>query len=368
MNPLRVGIIGAGYWGPNLLRNFDQCPLSEVVGICDARPDRLAAIRALHPNIHRVAGVDELLALGIDAAVIATPVATHHALARQCLEAGLHVLVEKPLAHTVEAAEELVSLANQHGRVLMVDHTYLFSPAVRHLRDLIRGGDIGDLLYVDGVRINLGLFQSDVNVVWDLAPHDLSIVDFVLGRQAEGVCAWGRGHAVQEGVEDVAHVHIDYAGGATAHFHVSWLSPVKVRRMIFAGTRKSVIFDELNVAEPLKVYDRGVDIGVPDDAGRLRVGYRSGDIWSPHVQPREALAGVAEEFSRCALHGEIPTSDGLLGLRIVRLLEAASQSLRAGGRRIEVGEKTIDKPHLNGSHELNRSARRQARCVPADFP
>jgi predicted dehydrogenase len=281
-----------------------------------------------------VTSVDELLELPLQAVAIATPVSTHYALARRCLEAGLHVLVEKPLASTVAEAEALVDLAERCERVLMVDHTYLFSNAVKQIRARVEHGELGELYYVDSVRINLGLFQRDANVIWDLAPHDLSIVDAVVGGDARSVSAWGCSHA-DAAIEDVAYVNVDFGERLLANFHVNWLSPVKVRQMIFAGSRKSLVFNELNATEPIKIYDRGADFG-SDAEGRRRllVSYRSGDVLSPHVEPGEALQGVVAHFAECVRTGHTPISDGRLGLRVVRYLEAATRSIRAQGGRV----------------------------------
>jgi predicted dehydrogenase len=334
MKRIKIGIVGCGYWGPNLIRNFSSCPQTEVVAVCDASPARLEAIGRNFPHLSRVGSLDELLDLGLDAAAIATPVSTHYPLAERCLNAGLHVLVEKPLASTVSEARALLDLAARLRRVLMVDHTYLFSNAVRRIKAIVHAGELGDLYYVDSVRINLGLFQSDINVVWDLAPHDLSIVDHVLGREPRSISAWGCAHADPE-MEDMAYVNVDYDDRLLANFHVNWLSPVKIRQMIFAGSRKSLIFNELNTTEPIKVYDRGIDLGAgPDERRKLLVNYRSGDVWSPHIEPGEPLQEVVRHFAECIREEKPPLSDGVLGLRVVRLLEAATRSLRAQGGRV----------------------------------
>lgn len=336
MSRISVGIIGAGYWGPNLIRNFTACPLTEVGGICDVNPARLESIGRQCGPVPRVNSIERLLELPIQAVAIATPVSTHFALASRCLEAGLHVLVEKPLAATVHEAQALVDLAAKCGRVLMVDHTYLFSNAVRLMHKLITAGELGDLYYVDSVRINLGLFQHDINVIWDLAPHDLAIVDYILDLPARSISAWGCAHA-NEGIEDIAYVNVDYGDQLLANFHLNWLSPVKVRQMIFAGSRKSLIFNELNTTEPIKVYDRGIELGEAKSAEerrKLLVGYRTGDVWSPHVEAGEALQGIVRHFAECISSGATPLSDGQLGLRVVRLLEAAGRSIRAQGGRI----------------------------------
>ena len=334
MKKIAVGIIGCGYWGPNLIRNFSSCPQTEVAAVYDASPARLEALGRTHGHLKLVSALDQFLELPLQAVAIATPVSTHFSLAVQCLEAGLHVLVEKPLAATVKEAQGLIELARRQRRVLMVDHTYLFSNPVAKIKELVEHGELGELYYVDSIRINLGLFQRDVNVIWDLAPHDLSIVDHVLGNEARSISAWGCAHT-DAGTEDIAYVNVDYGDQMLANFHVNWLSPVKVRQMIFAGARKSLIFNELNTTEPIKVYDRGIELGESaEERHKLLVGYRSGDIWSPHVEAGEALQGVVSHFAQCIREEKAPLSDGQLGLRVVRLLEAATRSIRAQGGRV----------------------------------
>jgi predicted dehydrogenase len=341
MDRIKVGIVGCGYWGPNLIRNFSNCPQTEVVAVCDANPVRLEAIGRNFSHLTRLGSLDELLALHLDAVAIATPVSTHYPLAERCLNAGLHVLVEKPLTSSVPEARALIELAARNGRVLMVDHTYLFSNAVRRIKEIVDAGELGELYYVDSVRINLGLFQSDINVVWDLAPHDLSIVDHVLGREPRSISAWGCAHA-DPNMEDMAYVNVDYDDRLLANFHVNWLSPVKIRQMIFAGSRKSLIFNELNATEPIKIYNRGIELGEgPEDRRKIMVSYRSGDVWSPNIEPGEPLQAAVRHFAECIREEKLPLSDGTLGLRVVRLLEAATRSLRAQGGRVVLS---------NGSH------------------
>jgi predicted dehydrogenase len=336
MEQIPVGIIGAGYWGPNLIRNFSSCPQTRVAAVCDANPARLEAMGRQFSHLKLVNSVDQLLDEPIKAVAIATPVSTHFAIASRCLQAGLHVLFEKPLTGTVQQARDLIELAARHDRVLMVDHTYLFNNAVRKIKQLVERGELGELYYVDSVRINLGLFQKDINVVWDLAPHDLSIVDHVLGMQARSISAWGCAHA-NEGIEDIAYVNVDFGEQLMANFHVNWLSPVKVRQMIFAGSKKSLIFNEMNPTEPIKVYDRGIqlgEVGTPEERNKLLVGYRSGDVWGPHIEAGEALQSVVQHFAECIRSGATPISDGQLGLRVVALLDAANRSIRAQGGRV----------------------------------
>ncbi|WP_422925453.1 Gfo/Idh/MocA family protein [Singulisphaera sp. PoT] len=357
MSQLKVGIIGAGYWGPNLIRNFSNCPLTEVAAVLDTNPARLEKIGRAYNHVRLVDNIDHLLDLKLDAVAIATPVSTHHALAERCLQAGLHVLVEKPLAANVQEAEALVELATRLGRILMVDHTYLFNSSVRKIKELIEYGELGDLYYIDSVRINLGLLQHDVNVIWDLAPHDLSIADHVVGLPARSISAWGAAHA-RRGIEDLAYVNVDYGDRMLANFHVNWLSPVKIRQMIFAGSRKSLIFNELNTTEPIKVFDRGIELGQSvEDRTKLLVDYRAGDVWSPHVEPTEALQGTVTQFAESIRDGKPPLSDGHLGLRIVQMLEAATRSIRAQGGRVVLTQGTYTngqtKPSPSGLDERN---------------
>lgn len=335
MDRIGVGIIGCGYWGPNLIRNFSACPQTELVAVCDASPTRLEAMRRTHSHLRLVNSLDEFLQTpGLQAVSIATPVSTHFSLAKRCLEAGLHVLVEKPLAATLREAQTLCDLADRLGKVLMVDHTYLFGNPVRKVKELVENDELGELYYVDSIRINLGLFQRDVNVIWDLAPHDLSIVDHVLGLPARSISAWGCAHA-DPNIEDIAYVNVDYGDRLMACFHVNWLSPVKLRQMIFAGAKKSLIFNELNTTEPIKVYGRGIEVGQSsEDVHQLLINYRSGDIWSPHIEAGEALQGVVRHFAECIRDGVPCLSDGRMGLRVVQLLESATRSIRAQGGRV----------------------------------
>jgi predicted dehydrogenase len=345
MDRVRIGLIGYGYWGPNLIRNFGTCPLTEMVAVCDANPARRAAVGRAYAGLTTVASVDELLELPLDAVAIATPVSTHFPLAMQCLQAGKDVLVEKPLTGTVREAQLLTEQAARLGRVLMVDHTYLFGNPVRRMKQLVESGELGELHYVDSVRINLGLFQNDVNVIWDLAPHDLSIVEYLLGTPARSISAWGCAHADPE-IEDIAYVNVDYGDRLMANFHVNWLSPVKIRQMIVAGSKKSLIFNELNPSEPLKVYDRGIELSATEDQQRLRVGYRTGDMWSPHIEPGEALQAMVTHFAECVRGRTEPISDGRMGVRVVRLLEAATRSIRAQGGRLVLAAGEVN--HADG--------------------
>ena len=334
---LRVGVIGYGYWGPNLVRNFVETPGSEVVGVSDLRPERLALVRARYPTIRTTQDVDELLANpSVDAIAVATSVSSHFDLALKALAAGKHVLVEKPLTATSGQACRLIDEAAARKRVLMVDHTFVFTGAVQKIRDLAAGGDLGDIYYYDSVRINLGLFQHDVNVIWDLAVHDLAIMDYVLGEMPSAVSAEGVSH-VARAPENVAYLTLFFETDLIAHVHVNWLAPVKVRRTLIGGSRKMIVYDDLEPSEKVKVYDRGVTVS--DDTEnlyRVRIGYRTGDMWAPRLDGKEALRSEAEHFIRCVESGERPLTDAHAGLRVVRILEAATESIKAQGRPVEI--------------------------------
>jgi predicted dehydrogenase len=337
---VRVAVIGAGYWGPNLIRNFTASPRTRVVAVCDRDPARLQRVQALNPAAATTTDLEAVLGrTDIDAIAIATPVHTHAGLGLAALRAGKHVLVEKPLAASVAQAEELVEEARQRGLVLMVDHTFLYSPAVRKLKGLIDADELGEIYYVDSVRINLGLFQHDVNVLWDLAPHDLSIVDHLLGRAPASVTAFGACHAdIHKQTEDIAYMSLDYDGGLLASFHVNWLSPVKIRQFIVGGSKKSVVYNDLEPTEKIKVYDRGIITHNTDVEARhgIMVSYRVGDVWSPHIEQVEPLQTMVSHFAECVTRRERPISDGAFGLRIVRILEAAQSSIKGRGQRVNL--------------------------------
>ena len=334
----QLAVIGLGYWGPNLVRNFYAHSGCRLKTCCDVDLRRLDAARADYPTIDLCDDPREVLAdPQITGVVIATPVETHYRLAKAALLAGKAVLIEKPLTADIAQAAELVALADERGLTLMVDHTFIYSPAVTKIKQLFDGGELGELLFIDSVRINLGLIQPDVNVLWDLAPHDLSIVDYLLGRLPRSVSACGAAHAGRL-QEDVAYLNLDFGGGLIANLHVNWLSPVKLRYTMFGGSRKSVVYNDLETAEKVKVYDRGVDVrgDDPDSRRRRLVDYRTGDVWSPHLSREEPLARVADQFIECLTRGVRPASDGQAGLRIVRILDAARRSLGEQGARVAV--------------------------------
>lgn len=332
---INVGVIGYGYWGPNLVRNFSLIPGCRVRSVSDLRLDRLSLVTALYPGVKVTNDPDEVITdPAIDAVIIATPVSSHYKLACKALSSGKHVLVEKPIASSSEQAERLIELADQHGLVLMVDHTFVYTGAVRKLRELVETGDLGEIYYYDSERINLGLFQHDVNVIWDLAVHDLSIMDHVLPYKPTAVSVTGMNH-VQGAHENIAFLSLFFPGRTIAHIHVNWLAPVKLRRTLIGGSRKMLVYDEIDRSEPVKVYDKGVATHAgPQSVHRMMVNYRIGDMWAPYVEPTEALATEAAHFIECVERKQHPITDGEMGLRVVRILEAASRSMAARGELV----------------------------------
>ena len=332
-----VAVVGYGYWGPNLARNFAETEGAAMKMLCDSDHRRLMMARKRYPSLNCVSDFEEALQdPDIKAIAIATPARTHFELCVRALNAGKHVLVEKPLTLRVDHAEELVMMAEKTGLVLMVDHVFTFSPAVMKMGELVRQGKLGRLFFIDSIRINLGLFQHDINVVWDLAPHDLSIVDFLLDRLPVSLSAFGGTHANRE-IEDVAYLNLDYGDGLIANFHVNWLSPVKVRQMIIGGSERSLIYNDIDVDEKIKVFDRGIEVGEDFEQRRkVLISYRSGDVWAPNLSNCEPLSRMTEHFIDCIQKGQQPSSDGKVGLRIVKILDAAQRSIKAQGKRVSI--------------------------------
>jgi len=328
---LRVAVVGAGYWGPNLIRNFSEAPGGDVVAVADLSADRLVAIRKRFPAVRTVTDHRLLFAdPAIDAVCLATPISTHRLLAEEAFAAGKHVFVEKPLAGSVADAEAIVRAASRAGRTLMVGHTFVYNPAVVTVRALLAAGALGPVQYIDSQRVNLGLHQFDFNVLWDLGPHDVSIVLYWLAEEPDWVQCTG-GCFIQPGIEDVAFLTMGFPSGAIAHAHLSWLAPSKLRTMTVVGARKMAVYDDVQAVEKVKVYDHGVDSLSPDE---LRRSYRAGDIHSPRVPVTEALQIEVRHFIDCVRTGAVPRSDGEAGLRVVRALDAGTRSLRAGGTRV----------------------------------
>jgi predicted dehydrogenase len=331
---INLAVIGYGYWGPNIVRNFATHADCRVVAVCDRDARALARVASRHPTATVTQDIDATLrSPAIDAVAIVTPVSTHYALAKAALENGKHVFVEKPFTATAAQAEALIELAERKRLQIMVDHTFLFNGAVRKIKELVDGGVLGPLYYYDSTRVNLGLFQHDVNVIWDLAPHDLSIIDHLIGAEPEMILATGSAHL--NGHADVAYITLGFPRGVIAHVAVSWLSPVKLRTTLVGGERRMVLWNDLEPAEPVKVYDKGVQVTSERGIHELLVSYRSGDMWAPRIDQVEPLHLETRYFLDCVASGTTPINDGRAGLRVVRMLEAADESLRR--HRVIVG-------------------------------
>jgi len=328
---LRVGVIGYGYWGPNVVRNLHRLENCQVAAICDGNPVALQRAKKVYPSLELTMNSSALLtSTQIDAIAVVTPVWTHFELAKSALQNGKHVFVEKPFTSTSQQAEELIELADRNRLKIMVDHTFLFTGAVRKIRQLVDDRTLGDIYYYDSTRVNLGLFQHDVNVVWDLAPHDLSIMDYIIREKPEAVVATGGKHV--NGLTDVAFITVYFPRNVIAHVNVNWLSPVKVRTTLIGGEKKMLVWNDLEADEKIKVYDKGVQITNGKGVYELLVSYRSGDVWAPRVEQSEALKVELEYFIDCVLNDRTPINDGLAGLRVVKILEAADQSLTERGK------------------------------------
>jgi predicted dehydrogenase len=338
---INIGVIGYGYWGPNVARNFHAAAGANLTAISDVSEKRLVLAQNQYPFIKVLKDPMELIrSTDADAVAIVTPVFAHYEMAKEALLAGKHIFVEKPFTSTSAQARELIDLAAKKGLKIMVDHTFLFTGAVKKIKEVINSGELGKLLFYDSVRVNLGLFQHDVNVIWDLAPHDLSIMAHLIDKKPVALAAHGSVH-FEGKYEDIAYVSIEFEGnGFIAHFHVNWLSPVKIRKTLISGDKKMLVWDDLDPDEKVKIYDRGVDVkssnggknknGIHD----LLVSYRSGDVHIPKLEATEALKAEAQYFVECLGKNEEPFNNGQAGLQVIRLLEAADESLKNGGKRI----------------------------------
>lgn len=338
MNTINVGLVGFGYWGPNLARNFSIVPGCQLKYICDLDASRRDRATAFYPGARVTDNFDELLQdKEVHLILVATPVSSHYPLVKKALEAGKDVLVEKPLAFSAEQAAELVELAGKLGRMLAVDHTFLFTGAVRKIKELVDSGELGELLYFDSVRVNLGLFQHDVNVLWDLAPHDLAILSYLCDDTPKWLTAMGAAHTLSEH-ENQVYLHLEYDTKLVAHFHWNWLAPVKIRFTSICGTNKMVVYNDMETSEKVKVYDKGITQRTlaPDSMNKVIVDYRTGDMVAPKLRHGEALAVEAEHIIHCVRTREKPLSDGAFSLKIMRILECAEKSLRENGRRISL--------------------------------
>lgn len=331
---IRIGVIGYGYWGPNLVRNFNIADGASLTAVCDKSADAIKKVRALYNGALRTTNnADEILTSPtIDAVAIATPVSSHFGLAKKALENGKHVFVEKPFTSTVAQAEELIELADKKKLTIMVDHTFLFTGAVRKIKELIDNDTLGNIFYFDSTRVNLGLFQHDVNVIWDLAPHDLSIMDYVVNKKPVSVAATGTAHF--NGLENIAFVTVHFENQMIGHFNVNWMSPVKVRSTLIGGDKKMLVWNDLDVDEKIKIYDKGVEVSSKESIYNLLVSYRSGDVWVPRINQTEALKVEADYFVDCITNGMQPINDGMAGLRVVKILEATNTSLKKKGEAV----------------------------------
>jgi predicted dehydrogenase len=347
---VRIGIIGYGYWGPNIARNFQNVEGAQLVAICDSNPVALSRAKTHYPGIHLTSSASELLtSKDIDAVAVITPVGSHYELTKAALHEGKHVFVEKPFTCNAEQGEELVELGRQNERIIMVDHTFLFTGAVRKIRQLIDDGSLGKLYYYDSTRVNLGLFQHDVNVIWDLAPHDLSIMDYLIDSPPEAVVATGEAHL--NGLEDLAFITVYFPNNTIAHINVNWLSPVKVRTTLIGGQKKMLVWNDLEADEKLRVYDKGVHVRNREGLYELLVSYRTGDMWAPKLEQVEALKVEVAYFLDCIAKKKQPFNGGAAGVRIVKMLHAAHQSLKQKGKAVYI-EKDSFGPHELISKEL----------------
>jgi predicted dehydrogenase len=334
MKTINLGIIGYGYWGPNLARNFFAANDCTLKAVADARPERLAALAKVFPSVNGVKDADDIINdASIDAVVIATSVFSHFPLAKKALMAGKHVLIEKPMTASVAEADELIELAAKRGLTLMVDHTFLYTGAVQKMKEIMDSKVIGAPQYFDSSRINLGLFQPDVNVIWDLAPHDLSILTYLVKETPASINATGISHT-QNGIENIAYMTVNYDSDFIAHFNVSWTSPVKVRQTLIGGDSKMIVYNDLEPSEKIRVYDTGFKHKTEEDKTKIMVDYRTGDVYIPKLSTQEALLGVANDFVQSIIGKKEPKANGCLGRQVVRILEASQKSIKENGKEV----------------------------------
>ena len=333
---IRVGVIGCGYWGPNLVRNFSESERARLVMVCDLNESSLAQIRGRYPAVGTTTDVDSLLSRSdIDAVAIATPVSTHSDLAMRALRAGKHVLVEKPMAENADQCKRMIDEAADRGKLLMVDYTFPYTGAVKKIRELVANRELGELYYYDSVRVNLGLFQHDVNVIWDLAVHDLSIIDNIFSDSPVAVSSTGISHVAGK-PQNIAYLTLFFASKLIAHVHVNWLAPVKIRQTLIGGSEKMIVYNDLEPIEKVKVYDKGIIVDDSNSIYQMRVGYRTGDMWSPKLDPTEALSTLVAHFAECIEEGKEPMTSAESGLRVVEIMEAATDSMENRGKLIEL--------------------------------
>jgi len=332
---IRFGVIGYGYWGPNIVRNLHSLDSTRVAAVCDSDPKGQSRAKEAYPDVQVTSDAAEILtSQSIDAVAIATPVWTHFELAMAALENGKHVFLKKPLTSNAIQAERLIELAQKRNLKIMVDHTFLFTAAVKKIRQLIDQGELGNIYYFDSTRVQLGLFQHDIDVIWDLAPHDLSIMDHLIRKEPEAVVATGQAHLNVHA--DVAFITVYFPYNTIAHINVNWLSPVKIRTTLVGGEKKMLVWNDLEADEKIKVYDKGVQMASREGVYELLVSYRSGDMWAPKIEPTEALKIELEYFLECIETNQTPINDGVAGLRVIKLLEAATESLKLRGASVLV--------------------------------
>ncbi|MDG5816867.1 Gfo/Idh/MocA family oxidoreductase [Chitinispirillales bacterium ANBcel5] len=337
---LNIGVIGYGYWGPNIVRNLNAIEGARVVAVCDRDQGALKRLSGAYKQLKICSQSDEILNdTTIDIVAVVTPVCTHFELAKKALENGKHVFVEKPFTSSSAQAVELIELAEKKNLKIMVDHTFIFTGAVRKIKDLLAQGELGDIYYYDSVRVNLGLFQHDVNVVWDLAPHDFSIMRYLINEKPLALSAWGRSHINK--LEDIAYVTVHFGSSKLAHFSLNWLSPVKVRTTLIGGEKKMLVWNDVNPDEKIKIYDKGVEVKNAQGIYDLLVSYRSGDMWAPKVQQTEALKLECQHFIQCIEQDSTPLNDGVVGLEVVQMLEACNESIKNGGRMVQIGSDVL---------------------------
>jgi len=349
---MKVAVIGCGYWGPNLIRNFVQSNMIEELTCCDLDQKRLDRMKSLYPSVKLALNYKELLQKpDLDSVAIATPVKTHYPIAKDFLSEGKHVFIEKPLTHSFDTALELVKLAEEKHKVLMVGHTFEYTAAVNKIKDIVKSGELGKILYISCTRVNLGLFQPDINVIWDLAPHDISIILYILGEAPVSVNSQGKAH-FKDGIEDVATTTLNFKDDVIAFIHNSWLDPNKIRRTTIVGTRKMLVYDDIESQEKIKIFDKGVDVPpYYDTFEEFHLSYRYGDIHSPRIEDYEPLRKECDHFITCIQNGVSPLSDGYSGLRVVSILEAASKSLRLSGKSVQIqGLKLLNKKSKNNGN------------------
>jgi len=334
---MKIAVIGCGYWGPNLIRNFVQSNKIQELICCDLDPKRLERMKNLYPSVEVLSDYRKLTDMpDLDGVAIATPVNAHYPLAKEFLAQGKHVFIEKPLTHSYETSLELVKLAEEREKVLMVGHTFEYAAAVNKIKSIVENGELGKILYISCIRVNLGLFQPDINVVWDLAPHDISIILYILGETPISVNSQGKAH-FKPGIEDVATTTLNYKNGVIAFIHSSWLDPNKIRRTTIVGSRRMLVYDDIEPQEKIKIYDKGVEVPpYYDTFAEFQFSYRYGDIYSPRIEDYEPLKKECEHFLACIQKGMCPLSDGYSGLRVVSILEAANRSLKLHGRAVPI--------------------------------